>query len=105
MQCRQSGDGFFIVELGFHLLGGTGAAGALVLPRFDAGLQRLDPRFERSVLILELVDALTQGLFTRQAVGGRQRLAPELRGGEAGDEEGGQRNARQHGHPWRHGAV
>src|SRR5207253_1400030 len=70
-----------------------------------AGLQRLDPRFERSVLILELVDALTQGLFTRQAVGGRQRLAPELRGGEAGDEEGGQRNARQHGHPWRHGAV
>src|SRR6266581_1641740 len=105
VECGQPGDQLLVIELGFHLLKGARAAGALVFAGLDPGLESLDPGRERPVLVLELRDALAQRLVSRQPVGGGQWLASELGRREAGDEECGQRNACQDSHPRRHGAV
>src|SRR6266851_293654 len=105
VQRGQPGEHLLIVELGLHLLEGARTIGALVLAGLDLDLELLDACLERPILVLQLVDALAQGLVPGQAVGGRQWLASELGGREAGNEESRKRNACQDSHPRRHGAV
>src|SRR5712692_3057355 len=105
VQRGQASKSLLLIELGFDFLGCTRSAGALILTRLDIRLQGLDASLERAVLVLQLVDTLAQGFITGEPVGGRQRLASELGGGEPRDEESRKRNACQDSYPRRHGAV
>src|SRR6202022_3751376 len=66
VQRGEPGDHLLIVELGLHLLDGARTTGALVFAGLDLALELLDARLERPVLLLELVDALAQGLVPGQ---------------------------------------
>ena len=79
VQGQQPGDSSLFIQQRLDLLDSARAAGALVFPRLDLGLQRLNPRLQRPILVGELVDALAQSFIPGEAVRGRQRLASSVR--------------------------